>query len=202
MVKFIGRGEETMKVNPKSALIVVDVQNDFCPGGALAVKEGDQVVPVFNRYIEVFEKSHAPIYACRDWHPKNHSSFKEQGGPWPSHCVQETEGARFHPDLKLPANTIVISKGWHQEDDSYSEFESTNLELYLKRQGIRSLFVGGLATDYCVKNTVLDACRLGFETYLLTDTIRGIDVRKGDSEKAVKEMKKAGAIPVTLQEVG
>ena len=190
-----------MKINRKSALIVVDVQNDFCPGGALAVQEGDQVVPVFNRYIEVFERSGAPIYACRDWHPKNHSSFKKEGGPWPPHCVQETEGARFHPGLKLPANSMIISKGWHREDDSYSEFERTNLELYLKRQRIESVFIGGLATDYCVKNTVLDACRLGFQTYLLLDAIHGMDVKKGDSQKAIEEMKKAGAIPLTFQEL-
>lgn len=192
---------QTLKRRSAAALIVVDVQNDFCPGGALAVSGGDQVVEVFNRYLEVFEEAHAPIYACRDWHPQNHSSFKAQGGPWPPHCVQETPGAFFHPGLKLPANNIIISKGWRPEDDSYSEFEGTNLELYLKRQGIRSLFVGGLATDYCVKSTVLDACRLGFQTHLLLDAIRGIDVQKGDSEKAVEEMKKAGAIPMTFQDL-
>lgn len=190
-----------MKVDKKSALIVVDVQNDFCHGGALAVKEGGEVVPAFNRYIEVFEKSGSPIYACRDWHPKDHSSFKEQGGPWPPHCVQETEGARFHPGLKLPANSVVISKGWQREDDSYSEFERTNLELYLKRQGVHSLFIGGLATDYCVKNTVLDACRLGFKTYLLLDASRGIDVKTRDSERAIGEMIKAGAISVTFKDI-
>ena len=190
-----------LKTDRETALIVVDVQNDFCPGGALAVKEGDQVVPIFNRYLEVFEKSGGPVFACRDWHPKNHRSFKEQGGPWPPHCVQESEGARFHPDLKLPFNAVLISKGWRPEDDSYSEFEATNLELYLKRKGIRRVLVGGLATDYCVKNTVLDACRLGFETYLLTEAIRGIDVKAGDSQKAIEAMKKAGAIPVTLQEI-
>lgn len=190
-----------MKTDQKSALIVVDVQNDFCPGGALAVREGDRVIPVFNRYLELFEKTGAPIYACRDWHPKNHSSFKEYGGPWPSHCVQETNGARFHSDLKLPADTLLISKGWRVEDDSYSEFENTNLELYLKRQRVRRIFVGGLATDYCVKNTVLDGCRLGFETYLLLDASRGIDVRPGDSERAIEEMKNAGAIPITFQDL-
>lgn len=193
--------KKPLKINRKTALIVVDVQNDFCPGGALAMKEGDRVVSVFNRYIELFEKSGGPIYAARDWHPKNHSSFKAQGGPWPPHCVQETEGANFHPDLKLPAHAIIISKGWRVEDDSYSEFEGTNLELYLKRKGIRRVLVGGLATDYCVKNTVLDARRLGFETYLLVDVSRGIDVKKGDSEKAIEGMKKAGAIPLTLQDV-
>ncbi len=189
------------KIDRETALIVVDVQNDFCPGGALPVKEGDQVVPVFNCYIELFEKAKAPIYAARDWHPKNHCSFKAQGGPWPPHCVQESEGARFHSDLKLPYNTTIISKAWHPKDESYSEFEDTNLELYLKRQGIRRVLIGGLATDYCVRATTLDACRLGFETYLLTDAIRGIDVKAGDSEKAIEAMKKAGAVPTAFEEV-
>lgn len=183
------------------ALVVVDVQNDFCPGGALAVKEGNRVVPVFNRYLEIFEKAKLPVYACRDWHPKNHRSFKAQGGPWPPHCVQETPGADFHPDLKLSSNAVIISKGWRPEDESYSEFELTNLELYLKRQGIRRLLVGGLATDYCVKNTVLDACRLGFETCLLTDAIRGIEVKPGDCERALQEMKGAGALSLTVEDL-
>ena len=188
-----------LKLDRQTALIVVDVQNDFCPGGALAVREGGEVVPVFNRYLESFVKAGLPIYACRDWHPKNHKSFKAQGGPWPPHCVQDTPGADFHPDLKLPANAVIISKAWRSEDESYSEFEGTNLVLYLKRKGVRRVLVGGLATDYCVKHTVLDACRLGFETYLLTDASRGIDVKKGDSEKAVEEMKNAGAVTITLQ---
>lgn len=190
-----------VKLERGTALIVVDIQNDFCPGGALAVKEGDRVVPVFNGYLELFKKAGLPVYACRDWHPKNHRSFKAQGGPWPPHCVQETQGAEFHPDLKLPPEAVILSKGWRPEDESYSEFEKTNLELYLKRQGIRRVLVGGLATDYCVKQTVLDACRLGFGTFLLLDASRGIDVRKGDSERALEEMKKAGALPLTLKEI-
>jgi nicotinamidase/pyrazinamidase len=185
----------------ETALIVVDVQKDFCPGGALAVRGGDQVVPVFNRYIEVFEKNHSPIYATRDWHPRNHSSFKEQSGPWPPHCIQNSSGASFHPDLKLPLEAVIISKATRPEADAYSGFEGANLELYLKRIGIRRVLVGGLATDYCVKNTALDACRLGFETYLLTDAIRGVEVKKGDSEKAIAEMQKAGAIPLTLNDL-
>lgn len=185
----------------KIALLVVDVQNDFCPGGALAVKEGDQVVPILNRYTELFEKKGSPIFATRDWHPKNHISFKERGGPWPPHCIQDSEGARFHPQLKLPFDTVVISKAMNPEMDAYSGFEGTNLELYLKRKGIQRIFVGGLTTDYCVKNTVLDGRRLGFEAYFLSDAIRGVEVKRGDSEKAIQEMKKAGAIPTTFQEI-
>lgn len=184
-----------MPVDSRSALIIVDVQNDFCPGGALAVREGDQVVAVLNRYLEDFEKAGSLIFLTRDWHPKNHCSFKAQGGPWPPHCIQETEGAEFHPNLKLPLNATVISKAMNPEADAYSGFEGTNLELYLKRRGTKRVFVGGLATDYCVQQTVLDARRFGFETYLLTDAIRGVEVKKGDSEKAIEAMKKAGAIP-------
>ena len=190
-----------MPVDPLSALIIVDVQNDFCPGGALAVREGDQVVAVLNRYIEAFEKAGGLIFLTRDWHPKNHCSFKAQGGPWPPHCIQETEGAEFHPHLKLPLNAVIISKATNPEADAYSGFEGTNLELYLKRKGTKRVFVGGLTTDYCVKQTVLDACRLGFETFLLTDAIRGVEVKKGDSEKAIEEMKKAGAIPITVDQI-
>ena len=190
-----------VKIERQSALILVDIQKDFCPGGALAVREGDRVVPLLNRYIEAFEKTKALIFSTRDWHPKNHCSFKPRGGPWPPHCIQDSKGAAFHPDLKLPFHVTVISKAMRPEADAYSGFEGTNLELYLKRKNIKRVFVGGLATDYCVKQTVLDARRLGFETYLLTDAIRGVEVKKGDSEKAVEEMKKSGAIPVTLQEI-
>lgn len=189
---------EQVRIDSKTALIVVDVQKDFCPGGALAVKGGNEVVGVLNRYIEACEKGGAAVYLTRDWHPRNHSSFKEFGGPWPPHCVQETEGARFHPGLKAPPEATVISKATHPDWDAYSEFERTNLELYLKRSGIKRLLIGGLATDYCVKSTVLDACRLGFETYLLIDASRGIDVKAGASKRAVEEMKKAGAKPVSL----
>lgn len=190
-------------INPpdcQSALIVVDVQNDFCPGGALPIKGGDEIVPVLNRYLELFGKTRSGVYATRDWHPRNHCSFKKQGGSWPDHCTQNSPGAEFHPGLKLPHDAEVISKAIRPETDAYSGFEGTNLELYLKRKGTQRLFVGGLATDYCVKQTVLDARRLSFETYLLTDAIWGIDAKKGDCQKAIEEMKKAGAILTSLQE--
>ena len=193
--------DRKIEINPHAALVVVDVQKDFCPGGALPVKGGEEVVPVLNRYLERFEKAGAPIFATRDWHPQDHLSFKNQGGPWPPHCVEDSEGARFHPDLKLPFNTVVISKATHPDRDAYSGFEGTNLELYLKRKALRTLFIGGLATDYCVKNTVLDARRFGFETYLLTDAIRGVELQKGDSEKAIQEMEKSGALSITLNEI-
>lgn len=180
-------------IDKKSALIVVDVQRDFCPGGALPVPEGDRVVPVLNKYVEKFERVGAPIYATRDWHPPNHASFKARGGIWPPHCVQNTEGAEFHPDLALPKGTKIISKAMDPEREAYSGFEGTRLGEELKRRGIERVFVGGLATDYCVKNTVMDALKLEFETILLEDAIRGVDVKPGDSERAVGEMVKKGA---------
>jgi len=179
------------KIDKNSALIVVDVQKDFCPGGTLPVKHGDEIIPVLNEYIQKFEEAGAQIYTTRDWHPSNHVSFKSQGGPWPSHCVQNTEGAEFHRDLLLPIGTIIISKA-NSLKETYSGFDETNLEEDLKRKNIRSVFVGGLATDYCVLNTVLDALRLGFETFLLTDAIKGVNVRANDSEVAIEEMKSKG----------
>jgi len=180
-----------IKIDKISALIVVDVQKDFCQGGALPVPRGDEVVPVLNRYIQKFEEAGAQIYATRDWHPSNHVSFKSQSGPWPSHCVQNTEGAEFHRDLLLPIGTVIVSKA-NSLKETYSAFDETNLEENLKRKNIRRVFVGGLATDYCVLNTVLDALKLGFETFLLEDAIKGVNVRPNDSERALKEMKSKG----------
>ena len=180
-------------INKRSALIVVDVQRDFCPGGALPVPEGDRVVPILNKYMEKFEEAGAPIYATRDWHPPNHVSFKDRGGIWPPHCVQNTEGAEFHPDLVLPKGTETISKAMDPEREAYSGFDGTKLGEELKRRRIERVFAGGLATDYCVKNTVLDALKLGFETILLEDAVQGVDVKLGDSKRAVEEMVKSGA---------
>jgi nicotinamidase/pyrazinamidase len=180
------------------ALIIVDMQNDFCPGGALPVPEGDQTVPVLNDYIKIFKKANARIFATRDWHPPNHISFKAQGGPWPPHCVQDTEGAKFHPDLKLPSDTTIISKAMDPRKEAYSGFDGTNLEDTLKKQDVKRVFVGGLATDYCVKNTVLDARKLGFEVMLLSDAIRGINAQSGDVARAIDRMVKSGAEQVTL----
>jgi len=188
-------------IDKKLALIVVDVQRDFCPGGALPVPEGDRVVPVLNKYMEKFEKAGAPIYATRDWHPPNHVSFKARGGIWPPHCLQNTKGASFHPDLALSRSTEIISKAMNPEREAYSGFDGTKLGEELKRRGIERVFVGGLATDYCVKNTVLDALKLGFETILLEDAIRGVDIKPGDSKGAVEEMVKRGAKKAALSGV-
>lgn len=180
-------------IDKRSALIVVDVQKDFCPGGALPVPEGDKVVPMLNEYIKHFTRAGAAIYATRDWHPSNHVSFRSRGGPWPSHCVQRTEGAEFHPDLRLPDETRIVSKGSDSDREAYSGFDGTDLNRLLKEGGVKRIFVGGLATDYCVKNTVLDGLRAGFDVVLLEDASRGIDARPRDSEEAVEEMVKKGA---------
>ncbi|RJS80719.1 bifunctional nicotinamidase/pyrazinamidase, partial [Candidatus Bathyarchaeota archaeon] len=183
------------------ALIIVDVQRDFCQGGALAVPNGDEVVPVLNEYIEKFKSAGAAVIATRDWHPRNHVSFRSRGGPWPEHCVQNTAGAEFHPRLNLPSDVIVVSKGTEPDKEAYSGFEGTDLESKLRELGVSKIFVGGLATDYCVKHTVLDGLKRGFEVYLLEDAVRGVDVQKGDSEKAIEEMVKKGAKRLRLEDL-
>ncbi len=192
--------KKDISVGKTDALIIVDVQNDFCPGGALPVLEGDQVIPVLNDYIKIFKKANARIFATRDWHPPNHISFKAQGGPWPLHCVQSSEGAKFHPDLKLPSDTSIISKATDSLKEAYSGFDGTQLADTLKNQGVTKVFVGGLATDFCVKNTVLGARKIGFETVLLLDAIRGINIEPGDVRKAIAEMIKNGAEKATLED--
>ena len=147
-------------MNQKDALVIVDAQKDFCPGGALAVADGDQIIPALNRYIEVFTKSRCSIFATRDWHPEKTSHFKDYGGPWPVHCVQGTRGAEFHSGLRL-GKVAIVSKGMAADQDSYSGFQASSssgslLADLLRRKGVERIFVGGLATDYCVKHTVLD----------------------------------------------
>ena len=175
------------------ALIVVDVQNDFCPGGALAVKDGDKVIPPLNALVDAFTTSNLPVCFTRDWHPPDHSSFRENGGPWPSHCVRNSRGARFYPDLHVPKNALVVSKATEPDKEAYSGFQGTDLSSTLKRMGVTELFVGGLATDYCVKNTVGDALREGFLVNVLTDCVRGVNLKRTDSASALKWMKGRGA---------
>ena len=190
--------KKDFRVGKTDALIIVDVQNDFCSGGALPVPEGDQVIPVLNDYIKFFKKANARIFATRDWHPPNHISFNTQGGPWPPHCIQDTEGAKFHYDLKLPRGTTVVSKAMDPRKEAYSGFDGTELANTLRKEGVARVFVGGLATDRCVKNTVLDARKLGFQTVLLLDAIRGINAELDDATKAINTMVKSGAEQGTL----
>ena len=174
---------------PADALIVVDVQNDFCPGGALAVEDGDAVVGPLSALAARVEH----VFASRDWHPPRHCSFREQGGIWPPHCIQDTPGAEFHPALQLPPGAVVISKGDAPDRDAYSAFEGTDLAEQLRALGVTRTLVGGLATDYCVKHTVLDSIRLGFETHLLLYACRGVEVEDGNVARALAEMAAAGA---------
>lgn len=188
------------------ALLVVDVQNDFCPGGALAVKDGDRVVPVLNRYISKFLEKGCPVFVSRDWHPSQTTHFKEHGGPWPVHCVAKTPGAAFHPDLAVGKDTVVISKGMDPRQDSYSAFHGVDASgrpflALLRDRGVEELFVGGLATDYCVKSSVLDALNNGLRTFLLRDGIRGVDLQPSDSDEAVAAMIAAGAREITFDQL-
>jgi nicotinamidase/pyrazinamidase len=176
----------------KRALLLVDVQNDFCPGGALAVAEGDQVVAPLNSLIEEFLRRGEPVFRSRDWHPRETKHFTEFGGTWPVHCVQDTKGAEFHSDLIDDPRIITISKGMGDED-SYSAFDATELGAQLRQLGVEEVWVGGLATDYCVKNTVLDALKEGFQVKALEDAMRAVEVNPGDGLRAIEEMRAAGA---------
>lgn len=190
----------------RSGLVAIDVQNDFCPEGKLPVNEGDEVVPVLNRYIELFKAAGFPVFATRDWHPKETIHFKQFGGLWPPHCVQGTFGAEFHPDLKLPKDAVVISAGDTYSDEGYSGFEGHDehgrpFAEALKEAGVEHLYVGGLATDYCVRQTVLDALKRGFRVTVLLDAVRGIDLKEGDSARAIDEMIENGATTSTIDEL-
>jgi nicotinamidase/pyrazinamidase len=182
-------------LSPSDALLIVDVQRDFCPGGALAVPDGDAVVPVLNQWIDAAQDAGAAVFASRDWHPPNHVSFQGQGGPWPSHCVAETPGAAFHPELALPESTVVIDKGTDAEHEAYSAFEGTDLSAQLRAAGIERLWVGGLALDYCVRASVLDARRIaGLPVHLILSATRAVEVHPGDGSRALDDMRAAGAL--------
>ena len=196
-----------MHIDPaRDALVIVDVQNDFCPGGALGVPGGDAVVPVLNRYAERFTAAGAPVFASRDWHPAKTSHFKPYGGVWPPHCVQGTPGAELHPQLALPSDAVIVSKGMDPSEDAYSCFQAETgdgmpFAATLGELGVGRLFIGGLATDYCVKSTVVDGVREGFEMVVLTDAIAAVDLTPGDGAKALDEMRAAGAGMIQLAEL-
>jgi nicotinamidase/pyrazinamidase len=189
----------------KAALLIVDVQNDFCPGGALAVPDGDQVAAPLSRLAGFFAAAGLPVLASRDWHPPVTTHFKDFGGVWPPHCIQDTAGAEFHPDLQLPEGTLVISKGGNPDSDSYSAFDGQSADGKnpgdtLATLQVGHLYVGGLATDYCVSASVLDARKLGFEVTVLTDAIAAVEVAAGDAEHALAVMKNAGVNFRTVEE--
>ncbi len=182
-----------IRLQTGDALIAVDVQNDFLPSGSLAVPAGDAVVPAINRYLAAFAARALPVFATRDWHPPNHCSFKAQGGMWPPHCVTATRGAEFASGLALPPAAVIISKAATPEADAYSGFGGTDLAARLRASRVTRLFIGGLATDYCVLNTVRNALAEGFEVLLLADAIRAVEVNAGDGARAQQEMQQLGA---------
>ena len=174
------------------ALVIVDFQNDFTPGGALAVPDGDAIAEKINALAA--SGDYDLIVATRDWHPPDHGSFAAQGGPWPVHCVQDSEGAQLHPALDASKVDVIVDKGQAPDTDGYSGFEGTGLESLLRDRGITQVTVVGLATDYCVKNTALDALRAGFQVTVDSTAVRGVEVNEGDSERALAEVRAAGGV--------
>ena len=183
------------------ALLIIDMQNDFLPGGRLAVPDGEQIIPVINCYVQKFDAHGNPVLLTRDWHPANHASFNDQGGPWSLHCVAGTYGAEYPAALLLPETAQVFSKGTHPESNGYSGFEDTDLRTKLERAGARRLFIAGLATDYCVLQTVLDARRLGYKVLLLQDAVRAVNVNPDDGDRALQTMRQHGALLISLDEL-
>jgi nicotinamidase/pyrazinamidase len=186
-----------MKLDRSCALIIVDMQNDFMPTGPLPVPDADKIVPVLNKYIEMFVANKLQIFAIRDWHPPNHMSFKQRGGVWPMHCVKDTTGADFHSDLRIPRSATVVSHGTDADKETYSGFESPEFAKKLEHNKIQCVLICGVATDYCVKNTALDAIKLGLDVVLLADAVKGI--RNGHD--AIKEMQDNGVKVVRLIEI-
>lgn len=183
--------DPTKALQQGDALIVVDVQRDFCPGGALPIENGDCVVPVLNAWLAAAEARGVPIFASRDWHPPEHISFETRGGPWPPHCVQDTEGAAFHPELRLPSSTIPVTKGTRFDQDQNSAFAQTGLAQELLTRAVERLWIGGLAEDVCVRATVLDARAAGFGVHLINDATRPVSRAGGAAARA--QMEAAGA---------
>ena len=196
-MKLVGN----IELQKGDALIVVDVQRDFLPDGSLVVVNSDEVVPVLNRYIQLFHVKRLPIYATRDWHPLDHCSFIKQGGKWPPHCIAGSDGALFPDDLTLPRETIIISKAQHEDKDAYSGFDGTDLAERLHKAGTIRLFIGGLATDYCVLNTVRDALAQDFRVLLLKDGARAVEVQQGDGDRAERKMEQLGARLINLASI-
>jgi nicotinamidase/pyrazinamidase len=185
----------------EDALIVADIQNDFLPGGRLAVSNGHGIIGTVNQYIKKFTNAKRPVFATRDWHPPNHCSFEQQGGPWPVHCVAGTTGAAFSRALKLPDDVRIVSKARDRDKEAYSAFSGTTLHEQLKQLSIRRLFVCGLATEYCVLNTVKDAIACGHTVFLLQDAIRAIDAHPNDGSRAIEQMKEWGVAAITVQQI-
>jgi nicotinamidase/pyrazinamidase len=191
------QAQEVISDPMTDALLIIDFQNDFTPGGALAVPEGDEIADPVKKLAGRYDV----VVATRDWHPPDHSSFEEQGGPWPVHCVAGTPGADFHPAMKDIELDAVADVGRERDDQGYSGFEKSDLAEILRERGVDRVAVCGLATDYCVRASAIDACREGFDVTVVSDAIRGVEVEPGDSERAIEDMKAAGARMVTTSEL-
>ena len=194
------------RIRLKKALLIVDLQNDFCPGGALGVPEGDKIIPRINQYVKYFTKKKLPIFLSRDWHPVRTMHFKDFGGVWPVHCLQNTKGSDFHLKFKVPKNAIFLYKGMDPEKDSYSVFQAEDekgmgFAKLLGLMKITELYIGGLATDYCVKFTAFDALKQGYKVKVLIDAVKGVDLKSGDSQKAISQIVKKGAKKITLADL-
>ena len=183
-----------VRISQGDALLVIDLQRDFCPGGALAVPSADEILPVVDGLVRSFNRQGFPVVFSRDWHPAGHASFEAEGGSWPSHCVAGTAGAAFTPEVAVPEDAIVVSKATDPGKDAYSAFDGTGLADRLRGLCVNRLCVAGLATDYCVLESVLDGLTEGFQVILLTDAVRGVNVNPGDAEKAMLTMAEKGAV--------
>jgi len=186
---------------PRDALLVVDVQNDFLPGGALGIADGDAVVPPINRLLDAWRARGWPVYLSRDWHPAGHCSFAAQGGPWPVHCVAGTPGAAFAASLRIAPDDTIISKATNRDRDAYSALDGTPLADEFRRASVRRLVIGGLATDYCVRATGLDALAAGLEVVICRDAVCAVDVRPGDGDRALADLASAGCEIATTEDV-
>jgi nicotinamidase/pyrazinamidase len=190
-----------ISLHPDDALLIVDLQKDFLPGGALGVTGGETIVPTLSEYLRRFQARGLPIFLTRDWHPPNHCSFRAQGGPWPPHCVAGSPGSLPPDQFEVPASAVIVYKGIDPDQDAYSGFQHTALHRHLRAIGVRRLFVGGLATDYCVLNTVKDARALGYDVCLLMDGIKAVNLNPEDGRRAEEEMVRLGAIPIALEQL-
>ena len=188
-------------LKPDDALLIADIQNDFLPGGALGISGGDDIIPVLKTYLRRFHAKGLPIFLTRDWHPPNHCSFREQGGLWPLHCVAGSSGSLPPLDFEVPASAVIIYKAIDADQEAYSAFQNTALHRHLRAIDVRRLFIGGLATDYCVLNTVTDARALGYDVCLLMDGIKAVNLQPEDGRRAEQEMIRLGAAPVYAETI-
>ncbi len=190
-----------IRTDRRDALLVVDMQNDFLPGGSLGIPGSDAILPVVNSYISRFSGSGLPVFASRDYHPADHISFVDRGGLWPPHCVVGTKGVEFHPDLQLPAEVLIVSKATSEDKDAYSALEETSFLDQLRELKIRRVFVCGLAMDYCVFHSGYDLLKAEFAVVLLVDAVKAVDIKPGDGDRAREELRRLGAIEITRDDL-